>query len=177
MIATCQHKSIPTRQLREKVNPMTDHDAQADQIAAHLRSYHESPSTGWARLDRAEMEALVNSNPSREEVMAWLQTQIQHAEAERATLADLDYSGITEDRPAGGILDPERRFTDHFGVCPTCNKTDGYINIGRGHWFYCAQHKIKWCVGENLFSGWQDETEEQQRAIYDKLDFGTFTRV
>ena len=48
---------------------------------------------------------------------------------------------------------------DHFGVCDVCGKTDGCRNIGRVHWFFCAAHPRKWCVGSNLFSGWQSETE------------------
>jgi hypothetical protein len=33
-------------------------------------------------------------------------------------------------------------------------------NIGRAHWLYCERHGLKWCVGENLISSWQDETED-----------------
>jgi RecA-family ATPase len=25
----------------------------------------------------------------------------------------------------------------------------------RSHWFVCHEHKVKWCVGSNLFSGWR----------------------
>jgi hypothetical protein len=65
----------------------------------------------------------------------------------------------------------------YFGLCPICKNTDGYINIGRGHWYLCKEHKVRWFVGENLFSSWRDETEEEQRAIYDELDFGSFPEV
>lgn len=65
----------------------------------------------------------------------------------------------------------------YFGLCPICKKTDGYINIGRGHWYFCKEHRVRWCVGANLFSTWRDETEEEQRAIYDELDFSSFTEV
>ena len=49
-------------------------------------------------------------------------------------------------------------------ACPVCGKNDGHINIGRGHWFYCIQHKKRQYVGSNLFSAWRDETEDEQRA-------------
>ncbi len=64
-----------------------------------------------------------------------------------------------------------------WGVCPTCHKSDGCINIGASHWYYCNEHKAKWCVGSNLFSSWRNQTEDEQRAIYDELDFGSFTEV
>lgn len=66
---------------------------------------------------------------------------------------------------------------DYFGVCPTCKKSDGYINIGKGHWFYCREHKVRWFVGSNLFSSWRDETEEEQHAQYAELGMGDFWDV
>ena len=39
------------------------------------------------------------------------------------------------------------RVDNHFGGCPTCHKTDGFLNIGRDHWFVCHHHRTKWCVG------------------------------
>ena len=29
------------------------------------------------------------------------------------------------------------RVDNNFGGCPTCHKTDGFLNIGRDHWFVC----------------------------------------
>ena len=52
----------------------------------------------------------------------------------------------------------------HFGGCPQCGKSDCVRNIGRDHWFCCDEHKTKWCVGSNLFSGWREENEK----IWDK---------
>lgn len=49
---------------------------------------------------------------------------------------------------------------EYFGGCPECGKNDGYSNIGRVHWCQCDEHKTKWRIGENLFSCWQEETEE-----------------
>ena len=77
----------------------------------------------------------------------------------------------------GGPLGDEGANDDYFGVCPECGKSDGYINIARAHWFYCAAHKINWCVGWNLFSSWQYETEDQQRETYERLGFGTFRTI
>jgi hypothetical protein len=65
----------------------------------------------------------------------------------------------------------------YWGVCPECHKTDGYIDIGPNHWFFCKEHRTRWCVGANLFSSWRDETEEEQRHTYDDLDFGSFKEV
>ncbi|HUI21321.1 MAG TPA: hypothetical protein VLZ74_09790 [Methylocella sp.] len=66
---------------------------------------------------------------------------------------------------------------NYFGVCPVCGKTDGYINTGRVHWFFCKEHKLRWWAGINLFSSWQHETEEEQRRQYDELGFGAFTAI
>jgi hypothetical protein len=69
-------------------------------------------------------------------------------------------------------------FVSHyFGVCPECHRTDGYINVGRGHWFYCQQHHTRWCVGSNLFDSWKFETEDEQRDIYDRVGFSRFQDV
>ena len=48
----------------------------------------------------------------------------------------------------------------YFGVCPVCGNEDGYLNIGRTHFFHCREHKIAWDIGANLFSSWRDESEE-----------------
>ena len=66
---------------------------------------------------------------------------------------------------------------DRFGVCPTCHKTDGFVNIGSGHWFYCVEHKVMWFFGSNIFSSWTSQTTAQQEAIYDSLNFDTFADV
>jgi hypothetical protein len=57
----------------------------------------------------------------------------------------------------------------HFGKCPGCHaasQPDAAVNynIGRTHWFACAEHRVCWCVGSNLFSGWKEETPEQWEA-------------
>jgi len=59
--------------------------------------------------------------------------------------------------------------TEYWGGCPYCGTNDGYINLGAEHWFVCGAHQTKWCVGSNLFSGWQDDTEEQRAESAAKL--------
>jgi hypothetical protein len=73
--------------------------------------------------------------------------------------------------------DLEELEDDRFGICPYCLNTMPYINIGSGHWFYCEKHKLRWYVGSNLFSSWQDETEEQQRKQFDEMDFGSYRQI
>jgi hypothetical protein len=64
-----------------------------------------------------------------------------------------------------------------FGLCPTCHKTNGYINVGSNHWFRCDEHKMKWCTCANIFSSWREETEEQQRERYYGLGIDTYKMV
>lgn len=52
---------------------------------------------------------------------------------------------------------------DYWGGCPKCGKNDGYLNAGREHWFICHRHRVKWLVGTNLFSSWQEEDESTWR--------------
>lgn len=64
--------------------------------------------------------------------------------------------------------------TDYFGVCPYCDQWSGYINIGRSHWFYCSEHKVRWFVGSDHFGSWRYQTQAEQEAIFKELDFGSF---
>lgn len=57
----------------------------------------------------------------------------------------------------------------YFGGCPVCGKTDGYMNIGREHWFVCDEHMTKWHIGSNLFSCWRDEAEAVWQQNTEKL--------
>ena len=54
----------------------------------------------------------------------------------------------------------EKTYDNHFGRCPECGGTNGFLNIGRAHVFICDEHKLAWFAGENLFRCWKDETEE-----------------
>ena len=67
--------------------------------------------------------------------------------------------------------------TEYFGGCPECGNNDGYINIGLGHWFFCKTHRTTWFGGSNLFSSCQDESEEDQRRIYDEIGFDHYRKV
>lgn len=44
-----------------------------------------------------------------------------------------------------------------FGVCPECRRAGELLNVERQHWAICTRHRLKWCVGSNLFSAWRDE--------------------
>jgi hypothetical protein len=63
----------------------------------------------------------------------------------------------------------------YFGGCPSCHKTDGYVNIGRVHWFVCDAHRTRWSAGSNLFSCWRDETEEIWQKNHER--FGPYREV
>jgi len=84
-----------------------------------------------------------------------------------------------------GTATVEAYHHEHFAECPKCKEENrdyskrdvGMYNVGRGHWYYCKPHKLTWCVGSNLFSSWRDQTEEQQRAIYDALGMESFEVV
>ncbi len=71
----------------------------------------------------------------------------------------------------------ERNAIAYFGGCPDCGDCDGYVNIGRSHWFLCDKHKVTWCVGSNLFSSWQHQTEDEQRKIYDQIGMGEYREI
>lgn len=65
----------------------------------------------------------------------------------------------------------------YWGLCPICKKTDGYVNIGRNHWFICEKHRTRWWIGSNLFSSWRGETESEQLRHCKKIGFDTFRDV
>jgi hypothetical protein len=45
---------------------------------------------------------------------------------------------------------------EYFGGCPTCGKTNGFVDFGADHWFVCDAHETRWYIGSNLFSSWRD---------------------
>jgi hypothetical protein len=69
------------------------------------------------------------------------------------------------------------RQDDGFGLCPVCHQTDGYANAGRSHRAYCKEHRVSWLIGANLFSDWRDQTEEEQRAIWEDIGLSTFKDI
>jgi hypothetical protein len=59
---------------------------------------------------------------------------------------------------------------DCFGGCPTCGKNDWYVNAGTTHVFFCAEHRVSWIFGANLFSSCHEETEQEQREKYKRIE-------
>jgi hypothetical protein len=60
-----------------------------------------------------------------------------------------------------------------FGRCPICGGNDGYLNVGRDHWFKCDRHRMRWCAGSNLLSSWRYETPkdwERNRALLENYE-------
>ena len=57
----------------------------------------------------------------------------------------------------------------YFGMCPLCFKEGVGLNVGREHWLVCDEHRVKWFVGSNLFSGWRDESEDTHRENAETL--------
>ena len=47
--------------------------------------------------------------------------------------------------------------------CPKCGMVGTVANIGRIHWGACSHCAVRWLIGENLFSGWRDESAEVWR--------------
>ncbi|MFC1591929.1 hypothetical protein ACFL43_05350 [Thermodesulfobacteriota bacterium] len=58
-----------------------------------------------------------------------------------------------------------------FGGCPKCMHSDGRLNIGRDHWFYCRTHKVKWLAGSNVFADWQAEDDSRWKQNEEFLSF------
>jgi hypothetical protein len=65
----------------------------------------------------------------------------------------------------------------YFGVCPICKNHDGYVNAGRTHVFVCDEHKVSWIAGANIFSDWREQTEDEQRQIYESRGVGDYQRI
>jgi hypothetical protein len=69
----------------------------------------------------------------------------------------------------------------YFKGCPICGEDDGYMNHGRVHFNVCKKHKLKWRIGENLFSSWKYETkeerEEQIRSLSEFTDATDWNRT
>jgi len=67
--------------------------------------------------------------------------------------------------PTNVIPFPEVQYFMRVGACPKCGKSDGFLNLGKEHWFICREHKMKWFAGANLFEGWKDQTVAQTQSI------------
>jgi hypothetical protein len=57
----------------------------------------------------------------------------------------------------------------YFGHCPFPEHANYCLNIGRCHWMVCDTCKIKWMIGENLFSSWRDENEGIWKANAERI--------
>lgn len=50
------------------------------------------------------------------------------------------------------------------GQCPLCAcgaQTTEIVSVGRAHFGVCREHLTKWYIGDNLFSSWHDQTEDE----------------
>ena len=47
---------------------------------------------------------------------------------------------------------------DYSDRCPECGEPGINLNVGRDHWFICFEDMVRWHVGSNLISVWQDES-------------------
>lgn len=71
---------------------------------------------------------------------------------------------------AGNECHDDGRYCDtYFGVCPTCELTDGYLNVGRAHFFVCHVHRVRWLIGDNLFSSWRFLSPDEWQANWDQI--------
>jgi hypothetical protein len=71
-------------------------------------------------------------------------------------------------------FDLDRAGDYHFGVCPICHKADGYANAYRDHIFFCKEHKKLWLGGSNVFSSCREQTQEEQREIWNEIGLDDF---
>lgn len=44
------------------------------------------------------------------------------------------------------------------GACPACGSME-YLNVYKDQWGCCAEHRVRWLFGSNLFSSWRHEDE------------------
>lgn len=62
---------------------------------------------------------------------------------------------------------------DHFWGCPECPRDrgpDNVYNAGQAHRGACHAHRTTWLLGFNLFSGWREETEQEQRERWREIE-------
>lgn len=71
------------------------------------------------------------------------------------------------------VMERPEDIYDYFGVCPQCGHCDGYLN----DWFFCKVCRVKWRADANLFSSCKEQTEEEQRRIYDEIGLGDYREV
>ena len=69
-------------------------------------------------------------------------------------------------KPKEIIFDDDENY---FGHCPVPEHENYYLNIGRAHWMVCDKCRIKWLMGENLFSSWRGQSEETWKANAEEI--------
>jgi hypothetical protein len=77
------------------------------------------------------------------------------------------------------LRQPEVSSTDehYFGHCPHMEHDNHYLNIGRDHWMVCDECRLKWHIGENLFSSWRTQTEAEWQANAEQIKDYTEARI
>jgi hypothetical protein len=108
----------------------------------------------------------------------WMTSLIRRAVAIEADLASTIRLAAKKGKEEQEMEDEQEvEDSGYFGLCPLCKKTDGYLNIGRNHWYTCHEHQVRWLIGENVFSDWRDETESEQRRRCKEIGFDSFMDV
>jgi hypothetical protein len=169
----------------EERNRIADHFANLEQIARAL-AYHEAGDFGDSSINDP-VTSIVDMGHTADKLLAALKAmdferaagivgQLRPAPAIEQVLewqeAMADIRRIEEQEPQ---LD-EDQVGGHFGCCPVCGFTDGYLNVTSSHVFYCEEHKIAWNVGANIFSDWRNENEviwlrnEAKLADFKRID-------
>lgn len=59
---------------------------------------------------------------------------------------------------------------NYWGHCPNPEHENSCLNVGRAHWMHCETCRIKWLVGENLFSSWREQSMRVWEANREKLE-------
>lgn len=87
----------------------------------------------------------------------------------------MDKQEVKKRREERLIFDQEREGY-YFGHCMVpehdnycCNVKFKGDSVGKNHFMYCEECKICWYIGRNLFSSWQDETEEDWKENYEMI--------
>jgi len=68
---------------------------------------------------------------------------------------------------------------DFFRYCPKCRTChdNPIFSIYTTHWGWCHKHKVKWILGENLFSAAKEEDFEEQLRYYIDQGFDDYAAV
>jgi hypothetical protein len=54
--------------------------------------------------------------------------------------------------------------SDYFDCCPQCGNDPFLMNVGKNHYMVCRSCRVRWFLGQNLFSGWLHESKAVWRA-------------